>query len=326
MADQSGRPPQTTGAVHGLPAAAGPAPARPRLRASSTRPTSCSRRCWRRTRDEWTSSAARPTPRGRAGCARSWPTTWPRGRRKLGAGKRDVGRERSLEAGRGGVVAPAGGVAGGPTSPRPASRPSATSSCCGWPRPWPQLPEDQRQAVELHHLQGLSVAEMAGVLGRSEPSVRACCARPGQSCRQLLAEEREGRPWRTARRAVRARRAARTRSLIAYLRGQARPGGRPDRRSGWRAIRSWPRSWPSSSPTRTQWTGWPGRCAGWPGGGRRSVLEGSRPYGRARRRTPPSGPTPRAFGDYELLEEIGRGRHGRGLQGPAAEPQPAGGA
>jgi RNA polymerase sigma-70 factor (ECF subfamily) len=49
-----------------------------------------------------------------------------------------------------------------------------------------QLPEDQRTAVELHHLRDASVAEIAARLGRSEASVAGLLRRGLQNLRTLL--------------------------------------------------------------------------------------------------------------------------------------------
>jgi RNA polymerase sigma-70 factor (ECF subfamily) len=49
-----------------------------------------------------------------------------------------------------------------------------------------QLPEGQRQAVELHHLKGFPVAEVARSLGRSEASVGALLYRGLNKLRELL--------------------------------------------------------------------------------------------------------------------------------------------
>lgn len=48
------------------------------------------------------------------------------------------------------------------------------------------LPEDQRQAVELHHLSGCSVAEVADRLGRSKASVAGLLRRGLKALREHL--------------------------------------------------------------------------------------------------------------------------------------------
>jgi RNA polymerase sigma-70 factor (ECF subfamily) len=52
-----------------------------------------------------------------------------------------------------------------------------------------KLPEDQRTAVELHHLQGLSVPEVSRLMGRSTASVAGLLRRGLQQLRTLLADE-----------------------------------------------------------------------------------------------------------------------------------------
>jgi RNA polymerase sigma-70 factor (ECF subfamily) len=55
------------------------------------------------------------------------------------------------------------------------------------------LPDDQRRAVELHHLQGLSLAEVGRHLGRSREAVAGLVFRGLKSLRSLLAAKREPR-------------------------------------------------------------------------------------------------------------------------------------
>ena len=52
-----------------------------------------------------------------------------------------------------------------------------------------QLPEDQRQAVELHHLQGMSLAGVGQQLGRSREAVAGLVFRGLKKLRSLLAPE-----------------------------------------------------------------------------------------------------------------------------------------
>jgi RNA polymerase sigma-70 factor (ECF subfamily) len=54
-----------------------------------------------------------------------------------------------------------------------------------------RLPEDQRQVVELHHLKGLPVAEVAAQMGRTRPAVVGLLFRGLKRLRQLLRERGE---------------------------------------------------------------------------------------------------------------------------------------
>jgi RNA polymerase sigma-70 factor (ECF subfamily) len=57
-----------------------------------------------------------------------------------------------------------------------------------------RLPEDQRQVVELHHLKGLPVAEVAAQMGRSRPAVVGLLFRGLTKLRQLLRERGDNEP------------------------------------------------------------------------------------------------------------------------------------
>jgi RNA polymerase sigma-70 factor, ECF subfamily len=54
-----------------------------------------------------------------------------------------------------------------------------------------RLPEDQRTAVELHHLRDASVAEIAAQLGRTEASIAGLLRRGLQNLRTLLQEPKQ---------------------------------------------------------------------------------------------------------------------------------------
>jgi RNA polymerase sigma-70 factor (ECF subfamily) len=54
-----------------------------------------------------------------------------------------------------------------------------------------ELPDDQRQAVELHHLQGLSLAEVGRQLARSREAVAGLVFRGLKKLRSLLAHDHE---------------------------------------------------------------------------------------------------------------------------------------
>ena len=49
-----------------------------------------------------------------------------------------------------------------------------------------RLPEDQRTAVELHHLRGCAVADIARQMGRSDGAVGALLVRGLKKLRELL--------------------------------------------------------------------------------------------------------------------------------------------
>src|SRR5262249_14267871 len=109
--------------------------------------------------------------------------------RKFTAGARDVGRERSLEA------ALAGSSAGLEAPLRAAqSSPSQQAvrqeELLRLAQALAQLPEDQRRAVEMKHLQGQSVAAISQALGRSEVAVGGLLGRGVKRLRQLLHDSR----------------------------------------------------------------------------------------------------------------------------------------
>jgi RNA polymerase sigma-70 factor (ECF subfamily) len=55
-----------------------------------------------------------------------------------------------------------------------------------------RLPEDQRRVVELHHLKGLPVAEVARQVGRTRPAVVGLLFRGLKKLRELLRDPGEG--------------------------------------------------------------------------------------------------------------------------------------
>jgi RNA polymerase sigma-70 factor, ECF subfamily len=55
-----------------------------------------------------------------------------------------------------------------------------------------RLPEDQRRVVEMHHLKGLQMAEVAAQMGRTRPAVVGLLFRGLKKLRELLREHGEG--------------------------------------------------------------------------------------------------------------------------------------
>ena len=105
--------------------------------------------------------------------------------RDLGRLKRDVGRERSLEAAiEESSVRLEAWLASEQSSPSAVAE--RNEQLLRLAEALEQLPEAQREAVELHHLRGLSLAELAGQLGRSEGAVAGLLHRGIKNLRKLL--------------------------------------------------------------------------------------------------------------------------------------------
>jgi RNA polymerase sigma-70 factor (ECF subfamily) len=111
--------------------------------------------------------------------------------RRFGAEARDIGRERSLEAqlNESSVRLEAWAAAGQPSPSQHAAREEQLLRLAG---ALAGLPDDQRRAVELHHLLGLSVAEVGERIGRTRAAVVGLLFRGLKRLRQLLAENLSG--------------------------------------------------------------------------------------------------------------------------------------
>lgn len=111
--------------------------------------------------------------------------------RKLDAGKRDLRRERSLEQAveqsSANLMACLAQVQSSP-SQQAAKHEQLADMIAGLAH----LPEDQRTAVELHHLEGRSLAEVAAHMQRSKQAVAGLLFRGLKRLRELLSVENEG--------------------------------------------------------------------------------------------------------------------------------------
>lgn len=110
-------------------------------------------------------------------------------RRDLHRAKRDIARERSLEASLDGSSSRLEALAAQQSSP--SQKAVRQENLLRLAATLLKLPEDQRLAVEMKHLQGLSVAEIAKLLERSDTAVGGLLRRGMTKLRDLL-QEKEG--------------------------------------------------------------------------------------------------------------------------------------
>ena len=101
--------------------------------------------------------------------------------RRFGARARDLGLERSLEESSARLE---DWLAAEQSSPSEAA--GRQEDLLRLAEALARLPDDQREAVELHHLKGASVAEIAEQTGRTRPSVAGLIRRGLQRLRELL--------------------------------------------------------------------------------------------------------------------------------------------
>jgi RNA polymerase sigma-70 factor (ECF subfamily) len=107
--------------------------------------------------------------------------------RKLGAAVRNVGREISLEAA---LENSSGHLEAWLTQElsSPSQHAIRSEELLRLAQALARLPEDQRRAVELHHLSGMPVAEVSAHMGRSPGAVGALLVRGLKKLRRLMQE------------------------------------------------------------------------------------------------------------------------------------------
>jgi RNA polymerase sigma-70 factor (ECF subfamily) len=110
--------------------------------------------------------------------------------RRLGAGVRDVGRERSLQQAVDESAARLEALLVAEQS-SPSDQAVRQEDLLRLAEALAGLPEDQRAAVELHHLEGRTLAETAAALGRTRSAVASLVFRGLRNLRQRL-DEGEG--------------------------------------------------------------------------------------------------------------------------------------
>jgi RNA polymerase sigma-70 factor (ECF subfamily) len=107
--------------------------------------------------------------------------------RRFGTEARDLGRERSLEADLELSSSRLEGLLAAGHS-TPSERAVRGEEFLRLASSLAQLPPDQQRVVELHHLKGLPVAEVAELMDRSRPAVVGLLFRGLKKLRELLSE------------------------------------------------------------------------------------------------------------------------------------------
>jgi RNA polymerase sigma-70 factor (ECF subfamily) len=108
--------------------------------------------------------------------------------RRLGAKARDVGREQSLQQALDESSARLEALLA-VEQPSPSQQAVHQENLLRLAEALGQLPEDQRTAVELHHLEGRTLADTAEVLGRSRSAVASLVFRGLNNLRRMLDEK-----------------------------------------------------------------------------------------------------------------------------------------